>query len=148
MVEFVLFVIGAFVLGHFIGAFGLYFTHRFVFHGKLGNTWPLKFLKKLHLMHHKHYNDEHKDDFILVPAWARLALTSALLLFICLVSIPVGLGILSFAVLYMKRHWDIHHGDTESIFYHHHNLHHRQANVNHSGIYPFIDYIFGTGKSW
>ena len=134
------------IFGHYFGAIGLYLTHRFIFHGKVEKIKPLAKLKKLHTLHHKHFDDEKLYQYIYVPIWGRISLTAALAIVGALVNVPFAIGLGSFAFLYMKRHMDIHTIDKESRFHKHHNLHHKNARVNFSGIYPWIDSLFGTKK--
>lgn len=132
-----------FVLGHLLSALFLYSAHRFVFHGKL-RRWPvLKRLARLHGLHHAHI-DKELDKFIFVPWWVSILLILTVVLFGC-IHPGLGLGIASFAALYAHRHWAIHHHDFSSKFHLHHDYHHREDVLkNLSGVYPFIDKIFGT----
>jgi len=135
--------LGLFITGHYIGALIVYLNHRFVFHGRL-RRWPLlKGLARLHGLHHAHHSDDF-DRYIFVPMWGKLLLALSLFL-VSLISLPLACGIGSFSLLYMHRHWAIHNGDNTSKFHKHHNMHHTtEPNKNYSGMYPFIDKIFGT----
>jgi sterol desaturase/sphingolipid hydroxylase (fatty acid hydroxylase superfamily) len=109
-------------IGHFVAAIAVYLNHRFVFHGRLGKLPVLRRLKRLHSLHHVHAYDEERNDFF-EPLWVRS------LFFIVIASIGylINWGF-SFGVL------SIHHA------YHHK----KNPFTNFSGIYPFIDKIFGT----
>lgn len=132
-----------FIFGHIFAALAVYFNHRFVFHGNLGKLPVLRRLKRLHSFHHAHAYDDKRNNFF-EPAWA-IVLLSAVILAISILNLPLGLGIWSFGILYLIRHRAIHNKDFSSKFSIHHQLHHlKHPRKNFSGIYPFIDTIFGT----
>jgi len=130
--------------GHFLGALILYLNHRFVFHGKLGRLPVLSKIKRLHAMHHAHPDDIWMDEFIFVPVWARLIIATAVMAFGVFINAWVAIGVASFMLLYSYRHYEIHTRDRTSKFHNHHGVHHAISTHNFSGIYPFIDDIFGT----
>lgn len=144
MLSFLFFAL-LFITGHSLGALVVYLNHRFVLHGRL-RRWPLlKKLARLHGLHHAHHNDKN-DPYIFMPLWGKLSLVFILVI-IATLSLPLSLGISSFCLLYMYRHWAIHNTDTTSRFFRHHNLHHKKfPNKNFSGIYPVIDKIFNTNE--
>lgn len=131
-----------FILGHFLAAFFIYLLHRFVFHGSL-RRWPLlKTLARLHGMHHA---DVSNIKYMIAPTWAKITLTLVLLSTGYFLHPSLALGIASFGLLYMFRHWAIHQSEKKTKFYYHHMFHHKQnAKKNFSGMYPFIDRLFGT----
>lgn len=133
-----------FFIGHIFSAILVYLNHRFVFHGKLGKLPILDKLRALHLEHHRHaYDDERNKHF--EPLWVSASLLFIIVLIGKFVSLPFGLGLLSFAFLYAYRHKRIHNEDTTSRFSIHHRHHHtRNARKNFSGVYPVVDKIFGT----
>ena len=136
-----------FVIGHVLASFGVYLNHRFVFHGKLGKLPFFKFTKRLHAMHHAHaYTDDRNDYF--EPLWLKIMLFALLCVIGVVVNISFALGLASFGLLYVYRHERIHNDDKTSRFSLHHQ-HHHTVNVkcNYSGVYPVIDYIFGTAAS-
>jgi len=134
------------ILGHFFCALVVYFNHRFIFHGKLRRVPGLRYLAKLHGLHHAHAYDD-VDPHIFVPWWGKI-LIGLIFYFAATISIPFSIGMASFSLLYAYRHWAIHNTDFSSNFYRHHDLHHRKyPNKNFSGIYPFIDTIFGTAEA-
>ena len=138
-----LFFLFLFAVGHFAAAVLVYLNHRFVFHGKL-RRWPLlRSMAKIHSLHHAHAYDNH-DPFIFVPTLGQVVIFAALLL-VAWNNIALSLGLASFSILYSHRHWAIHNTDFSSKFHHHHEHHHKKNTLsNFSGIYPFIDKIFGT----
>lgn len=130
-----------FLFGHFFAAIFLYLMHRFVFHGFL-KRWPLlRTLAKLHGYHHAKVDD---IKYMIAPFWAKISLALVLLLFGYFIHIGFSLGIASFGILYMFRHWSIHQSEKKTRFYYHHMFHHYNVKTNFSGIYPFIDKIFNT----
>tara|TARA_Y100000593_G_scaffold11444_2_gene20569 strand:- start:516 stop:944 length:429 start_codon:yes stop_codon:yes gene_type:complete len=133
-------------LGHVSGAFILYLNHRFVFHGRLGKIFFLKPGRLLHARHHAHAYDRRRNNYIKAPLWGALAISSLILLSGLAIHWFFALGLLTFSMLYSRRHEAIHNRDNYSEFYHHHKIHHENPKVNFSGIYPTIDKIFGTSK--
>jgi sterol desaturase/sphingolipid hydroxylase (fatty acid hydroxylase superfamily) len=133
-----------FLFGHALSSLLVYLNHRFVLHGKLGKLPLLKDFRQLHIAHHRHaYDDERNLHF--EPLW----LTGSLFFIIggigVLVNGYLALGMASFAGLYAYRHKRIHNKDESSYFSKHHRYHHtRNGRVNFSGIYPWIDKLFGT----
>jgi sterol desaturase/sphingolipid hydroxylase (fatty acid hydroxylase superfamily) len=136
-----------FVLGHILSALIVYLNHRFVFHGKLGKLPILKITKRLHALHHKHAYDDERNSYF-EPLWVKVSFYCFLLLVGSLVNWSFSLGLLSFGLLYAFRHKKIHNEDRSSYFSVHHWYHHTvSTKCNYSGIYPSIDYLFGTAAS-
>lgn len=132
------------VLGFFISSLLFYFNHRFVSHGPLGKLPLLRHMKRLHLVHHKNDYNSKRNEHLLLPFWSKL-LFLAVFGLICLFSIPLAVGCISYVFYYEWKHYQIHNGDKSSKCYHHHYLHHRKsARHNFSGTMPIIDKIFGT----
>lgn len=130
-----------FIFGHYISALFLYLVHRFIFHGTL-RRWPVfKNWARLHGLHHADVSNIHH---MLAPFWVKCLLFSILVLTALLIHPGFALGIASFGLLYMYRHWAIHQDEYKTKFYYHHMYHHHNVKVNFSGMYPFIDKIFGT----
>jgi len=131
------------VFGHFLSALVIYLNHRFIMHGKLKRYRLFKGIAEIHGKHHSHaYRGS--DPYLFMPMWVQVILT-CLILLISIINPALALGIVSFCVLYMYRHWAIHNHDTYSRFYRHHHHHHvKDPNSNFSGAYPFIDVIFRT----
>ncbi len=144
MTGFLAFIL-VFCLGHFLSAVAVYLNHRFVFHSNLGKLPILRKLRKLHIEHHLHaYDDERNEHF--EPLWVKISVF-AFIIGISFISVPLSLGIFSFGVLYAYRHKKIHNEDTTSSFSLHHLYHHKvDTRVNFSGVYPYIDRVFGTHK--
>ena len=140
-----LYILSTITLGHFFCALVVYLNHRFIFHTKLGDKFFFKKLKRLHAMHHKHSYDDKRNEFILVPFKFQIILFLIVAL-IAVINLYFAIGIISFSALYSYRHFAIHNDDNSSKFYIHHNIHHKNIKYNFSGIYPFIDTIFGTSK--
>jgi hypothetical protein len=139
------FALSMILLGHFIAALLVYLNHRFIFHGKLGRLPLIKHYTKFHTMHHAHAYDSKMEDHILVPWWGQIIMTLAIMSTGFIFGIWFALGVLSFSFLYMYEHWAIHHWDKTSKASVHHRIHHlKHPFKNYSGIYPFIDDIFGT----
>ena len=139
----ILLSIALILAGHLTGALLLYLNHRFVFHGAVGQSSFLRRYRKLHINHHRYALGPRADEFIKVPLWGKLMLTTAMTITGLVFSWMFALGLLSFALTYSVRHWQSHHGSTSNSARHHIN-HHYRANVNFSGVYPVIDKIFGT----
>jgi sterol desaturase/sphingolipid hydroxylase (fatty acid hydroxylase superfamily) len=96
-------------------------------------------------MHHAHAYDNKMNEHILVPWWGQIIMTSVILSTALLMGVWFAVGVMSFSALYMHRHWTIHNKDTTSRASVHHRIHHlRHPFSNYSGMYPFIDDIFGT----
>jgi sterol desaturase/sphingolipid hydroxylase (fatty acid hydroxylase superfamily) len=118
-----------------------------VFHGRLGKLPLLKELRKLHNLHHAHAYDEKRNKYF-EPLWFKIAFFSFLFLFGSFVNLAFTLGLLSFGLLYAYRHKRIHNEDETSYFSKHHYYHHGvDLRTNYSGVYPVIDYIFGTSAT-
>ena len=133
------------VVGHFFCALLVYLNHKFVFHSRLGNLPVLKNIKRLHALHHAHAYNEKRNDYILVPNKYNIILASLIILIGLYINAWFAIGLATFSILYSRRHYEIHNNDKESKFFKHHELHHINPKYNFSGIYPFIDFIFGTG---
>ena len=135
-----------FILGHILSAFIVYLNHRFVFHGRLGRLPGFRATRRLHALHHTHAYDEERNNYF-EPLWVKVIFYGFLLLIGSLVNWSFSLGLLSFGLLYSYRHKSIHNGDTSSYFSVHHRHHHTvDTKCNYSGVYPVIDYIFGTAS--
>jgi hypothetical protein len=135
----------AFSLGHFTSVLAVYLNHRFVFHGRLGRLPILRKFRKLHIKHHLcAYNDDKEEYF--EPPWVKVVFF-ILVVIVGFISAPFSLGLLSFGALYAYRHKRIHSVDKTSKFSLHHAYHHKvDSRVNYSGVYPIIDYFFGTNR--
>lgn len=143
LLSFLIFI-SLFFVGHYAAALVVYLNHRFVFHGSL-RRWPgLKYLARLHALHHAHVDND-VAEYIFMPWWGQLAVVLTIGLTGWLFSWGLALGIFSFSILYMNRHLAIHTTDEKSHFHFHHIYHHRgDVKTNLSGMYPFIDRLFGT----
>jgi len=132
------------VTGFFFTSLLFYLNHRFVGHGRLGK-WPLlKYIRKMHMIHHRNdYNDK-RNEHLLLPLGAKMLFLLAFLL-ICLASIPFALGCLTYSLYYEWLHYRMHNDNQKGACSRHHFIHHRKsARHNFSGTMPFIDKIFGT----
>lgn len=153
-------VLGLFVLGHMFGAFAFYSVHRWIFHGNIRKNKVLKAIFALPLIgdlaqkgratHRDHHREtirlgreigNHMNLFF--PLWAKLTIASITTL-IAMVSLPFSMGLLSFFPVYAYRHNAAHLGSEASWARHHMHHHYKNAKVNHGGIYPIYDKIFGT----
>lgn len=132
------------VVGFFFTSLLFYLNHRFVGHGRLGK-WPLlKYIRKMHMIHHRNDYNEKRNDHLLLPIGAKALFLLAFLL-ICLVSFPFALGCLAYSLYYEWLHYKMHNDGQEGMCSRHHFIHHRKsARHNFSGTMPFIDKIFGT----
>ena len=83
--------------------------------------------------------------YILVPWWARILFLS-IYAAISLVSVAFAVGLVTFSAYYAYNHYAIHKKSHRGHSFYHHSLHHRDAKVNFSGMYPFIDRLFSTYK--
>jgi len=131
------------LMGHFLLAFAFYATHRWVLHGKVGT---LKFFRPLmlqHRMHHKKPRDP--GGFLFTPGWNALLLFA--IFFTLILSPPMGLGFLSYALLYSWRHKRAHEGASGKIARHHHDHHFKNPLKNFDIVYPFIDKLFRTTRT-
>ena len=133
------------VLGHFTAAFLVYLNHRFIFHGKLGKIGPFKDIRKYHSLHHAHAWGDKMYYYILVPWWARILFLS-IYVAISFVSVAFAVGLATFSTYYAYNHFAIHKKSHRRHSFYHHSLHHSDAKVNFSGMYPFIDRLFSTYK--
>jgi len=152
-------VLGLFILGHVLGAFSFYSVHRWIFHGSRKNK-VIKFIFKLPLLgklaekgrriHQQHHKEtirlgreigNHMNLFF--PLWAKLTIASITTI-IAMVSFPLSMGLLSFFPVYAYRHNAAHLGSSKPWARHHLHHHYKNAKVNHGGIYPIFDKIFGT----
>lgn len=131
-------------MGHFAAAIAVYLNHRFVFHGRLGKLPILRRLRKLHSLHHVHAYDEERNDFF-EPLWVRSLFFVVITSIGYLINWGFSFGVLSYGLFYYYKHKEIHNTDFTSAFSVHHAYHHKKNPfTNFSGIYPFIDKIFGT----
>tara|TARA_R110000824_G_scaffold218601_1_gene405318 strand:- start:698 stop:1150 length:453 start_codon:yes stop_codon:yes gene_type:complete len=141
------FYVVLFSIGHIIAAIAVYLNHRFVFHGKLGRLPILRNTRKLHLKHHAHAYDDVRNEYF-EPLWVKVGFYLFISLVGTLFSWAFALGLFSFGLLYSYRHKNIHNADTSSYFSIHHRYHHVvDPRYNYSGIYPSIDYLFGTAST-
>ena len=132
------------VVGFFFTSLMFYLNHRFVGHGKLGK-WPLlKYIRKMHLVHHRNdYNDK-RNNYLRLPTWSK-ALFFITFLMISLISVPFAAGYLLYVFYYEWLHYRMHNDDQANGCSRHHFLHHRKsARHNFSGTMPIIDKVFGT----
>ena len=132
------------VLGFFFTSLMFYLNHRFVGHGKLGK-WPiLKYIRRMHLVHHRNdYNDK-RNDHLKLPIWSRILFFITFLM-VSLISLPFACGYLLYVFYYEWLHYRMHNDDQTGTCSRHHFIHHRKsARHNFSGTMPFIDKIFGT----
>ena len=130
----------SFALGHIFGSLIFYFTHRFIFHGKLGNFRLLRWLKAIHTRHHAKPDDLEKALF---PRWSILPIALAFLIFGYFFPI-FSIGVASFFPVYSYRHAKAHSG-SDAYWARHHRFHHwKNAHANYGGIYPILDTILGT----
>jgi len=135
-----------FLIGHYIAALGVYLNHRFLFHGRLGKLPILKYFKRLHANHHKHAYDSQRNDFF-EPWWVKAVFIAIILTSSMVIGIAFPLGVLSFGLIYAYRHKRIHNRDRTSHFALYHYYHHSvDLRTNYSGVYPFIDHLFGTAS--
>jgi len=132
-----------FALGHTLTAFGFYFNHRFVLHGKLGKLPLLKNGKRLHALHHANPYGKEAFKNINIPSYIVLLIFSIFAL-CAVVSIPLALGCISMFFYYEIVHRLIHSYDDWSFIHKHHKKHHENPRVNFSGTQPWIDRIFNT----
>jgi sterol desaturase/sphingolipid hydroxylase (fatty acid hydroxylase superfamily) len=129
-----------FFLGHITGCLLFYFTHRFIFHGKLGTLPLLKRIRKIHTLHHA---KPHLLERAFFPLWAKVVI-SAIMVIVGIINLPLALGVCSFFPVYAYRHWMAHNG-TEAYWAKHHMHHHlKDPSSNFGGIYPIVDTIFRT----
>lgn len=155
--------LAAMVTGHLAGAFLFYATHRWIFHGKMSNPWIRRLFaipgighlatkgRKIHAAHHKetlkHGKDIHKHMNVFFPLWGKVTVAGIVSLF-ALASIPFAIGVCSFFPVYAYRHQAAHAGSSDAPYARHHLRHHyKNPSVNHGGIYPIFDKIFGTFES-
>ena len=132
------------IVGHFTAAVAVYLNHRFVFHGFLGKLPVLRQLRKLHCLHHAHAYDNQRNNYF-EPIWVRALFFVVIGLFGFYLSWAFSFGLLTYGIFYYYRHKAIHNYDFTSNFSLHHEYHHKKNPfTNFSGIYPFIDRIFGT----
>lgn len=136
-----------FLFVHILSSVVLYGFHRYVFHGKLGSYPVLRYLRKLHTLHHKHSFTKKLDEFIKVPWWVWILLATITTIFYFVFSWSAALGVASFVAVYAIRHKMAHYSDSTSEFARHHRHHHVRAQTNFSGVYPVIDKWFSTYES-
>ena len=102
------------VVGFFFTSLLFYLNHRFVGHGPLGK-WPLlKYIRKMHMIHHRNdYNDK-RNDHLLLPLGAKLLFLIAFFL-ISLISLPFALGCLIYSFYYEWLHYRMHNDDQSGV---------------------------------
>ncbi len=133
-----------FVLGFFFTSIMFYLNHRFVGHGKLGKLPLLKYIRKMHLIHHKNDYNEERNNHLRLPAWSKLLFFITFLM-ISTISLSFACGYLCYVFYYEWLHHKMHNDDHTGWCSKHHFIHHRKsARHNFSGTMPFIDKIFGT----
>mgnify|MGYP001199319134 FL=1 len=132
------------VSGFFFTSLLFYLNHRFVGHGPLGKLPLLKYIRKMHMIHHRNDYNEKRNEHLLLPLSAKFLFLLAFLL-ICLISVPFAIGCLSYSIYYEWLHYKMHNDDQAGVCSRHHYIHHRESSKhNFSGTMPFIDKIFGT----
>jgi len=136
-------VLALLLVGHALGALSFYFTHRFIFHGKLGRLPILKIIRKIHIEHHAKPYDLEKAFF---PTWSK-PIIALIMIGVGFVSPPLALGICSFFPVYAYRHWKAHNGSNAYWAKHHMHHHLKNPKANYGGIYPIFDSIFRTNAS-
>ena len=132
-----------FVAGHIFGALLFYFTHRFIFHGKLGKLPLLRLIRKIHTRHHA---KPHALERAFFPWWAKIMIAATMIL-AGFINLPFALGVCSFFPVYTYRHWKAHNGSDAYWAKHHMHHHLKEPASNFGGIYPIIDVIFRTNSS-
>ena len=130
--------------GFFVTSLMFYLNHRFVGHGKLGK-WPLlRYIRKMHMIHHRNDYNEKRNQHLLLPLGAKILFVLMFLL-ISLVSMPFAVGYILYSLYYEWLHYRMHNDDQSGMCSRHHFIHHRKsARHNFSGTMPFIDRLFGT----
>jgi len=159
--------IALFTCGYVAAALAYYFNHRYIFHGKAKGPRFIKRLWKkyalLHSMHHAHWKPGNGETahWLRVPWYGKIAGALIIALMWHFLSLWAALGILAFFIVYGIKHGSIHgyapkpfkskfplelkEWKSASHAWKHHMSHHLGApNVNHSGVHPFIDRLFGT----
>lgn len=132
------------VVGFFLGSFLFYFNHRFVAHGPLGKLPLLKYMRKMHLKHHRYDYTENRNEHLLLPLWGKFLFFLVFLL-LSLFSVYFATGMLSYVFYYEWMHYRIHNTRKDTVCGRHHYIHHRKSpRHNFSGTMPIIDKIFGT----
>tara|TARA_B100000809_G_scaffold182010_1_gene179760 strand:- start:334 stop:768 length:435 start_codon:yes stop_codon:yes gene_type:complete len=129
--------------GHASGGLAFYFTHRFVFHGKLG-TFPI--LDKIKAIHTRHHAKPDSLERALFPTWAKI-LIAIFMTCIGFINLPFALGVCSFFPVYSHRHWKAHNGSKAYWAKHHMHHHLKDPHSNFGGIYPIVDRVFGTNSN-
>ena len=109
------------IAGHCLGSLIFYFTHRFIFHGKLGKLPILKMIRKIHTIHHARPYDLEKAFF---PNWSK-PIIGAVMIGVGFLNLPLAIGICSFFPVYAYRHWKGHNGSDAPWAQHH--MHHHLA---------------------
>ncbi len=132
------------ISGFFITSLMFYLNHRFVGHGKLGK-WPiLRYIRRMHLIHHKNDYNEKRNNYLKLPLWSK-ALFFISFLILSLMSLSFAIGYLFYVLYYEWLHYKMHNDDKTGWCSNHHFIHHRKsARHNFSGTMPFIDKLFGT----
>ena len=130
--------------GFFVTSLMFYLNHRFVGHGKLGKLPLLRYIRRMHMIHHRNdYNDK-RNDHLLLPIGAKLLFLAAFIL-ISFVSVSFAIGYIAYVFYYEWLHYKMHNDDQTGVCSRHHFIHHRKsAKHNFSGTMPLIDRIFGT----
>ena len=140
---FILHFISFVAIGHCLGALIFYFTHRFIFHGRLGRLPIFRYIKGIHTLHHARPESVERAFF---PGWAKLLIGSVMVM-VGFLNFPLAIGICSFFPVYAYRHWMAHSGSDAYWAGHHMNHHLVDTRTNFGGIYPIIDVIFRTNNS-
>ena len=131
------------IIGHISGGLAFYFTHRFVFHGRLGK---LPILRKIRTIHIKHHAKPESLERAIFPLWSKI-LIAFFMVAIGFINLPFTLGVCSFFPVYSHRHWKAHNG-SNAYWAKHHMYHHlKDPQSNFGGIYPILDRVFGTNST-
>lgn len=131
-----------FLAGHTAGCLLFYFTHRFVFHGRLGK---LPLLRKIRAIHTGHHARPYLLEKALFPAWAKVVV-GLIMLLAFFVNLPFTIGVCSFFPVYSYRHWMAHNGSDAYWARHHMHHHIKDPKTNFGGIYPIVDKLFRTSS--
>ena len=83
---------------------------------------------------------------VFFPFWGKCAVAVIVSAF-AVISIPFAIGVCSFFPVYAYRHQKAPSGSNAEYAKHHLHHHYKNAKVNHGGIYPVFDKIFGTFES-
>ncbi len=128
------------LIGHSVTDLSFYSVHRWILHGWLGKLGPLSSLSDQHKLHHA--KPLEVGGLLFTPLVNTILLIlGGLLLYL---SVPFGVGYITYIILYSWRHGNSHFGRRDGVSVHHMVHHLISPKFNFDIVYPMTDVMMGT----